>query len=186
MFVIVGVSDQLNPKMSTGKKLSKTLRIAGFSIMITTLTDCIAFFVGASSRLPALSSFTIYAGVGLLFVFFYQLTIFSAYYSWDLSRRAKGKGECCGLCRCKPTCWLFCCGKCVPNDELQHPQLTEVPEQQKSRRVDYSLSYMSNHRMEGGESRSVERDSTPVSVRSIDNWEIRLPSSSSPEKQTEP
>ena len=71
MYVITAVADQVNPHMTKDKRMSKTMRIAGVSILITSLTDCVAFLVSAATELPALSSFCIFAGMGILFDFFF-------------------------------------------------------------------------------------------------------------------
>jgi len=55
-----------------------TMRRGGMSILITSLTDFLAFAIGSSTNLPALSSFCVYAGLGVLFDFFFQITFFMA------------------------------------------------------------------------------------------------------------
>lgn len=119
MYVITAVADQVNPNMSVEKRMGKTLKIAGVSILITSVTDCIAFLMSGTSRLPALKSFCIFAGMGVLFDFIFEITIFSSFLALDMRRQKKGKPECCGLCCCKPTSWFFCCGKCTPRDTLK-------------------------------------------------------------------
>ena len=57
--------------MVISKRMSKTMRLAGVSIFITSLTDFVAFLVSASSALPALRSFVIFAGFGILFDFIF-------------------------------------------------------------------------------------------------------------------
>ncbi|KAK4320358.1 hypothetical protein Pmani_008773 [Petrolisthes manimaculis] len=56
----------------------RTLRMAGISIMFTSFTDAIAFLVGLSSRLPAISWFCGYAAVGIVSTLFLQSTLFLA------------------------------------------------------------------------------------------------------------
>lgn len=46
---------------------------AGVSITITSFTDFVAFLIGSTTALPALSSFCVYAAVGILCVFGLQV-----------------------------------------------------------------------------------------------------------------
>ncbi len=124
MYVITAVADQVNPRMTRSRRMEKTLRLAGVSILITSLTDCVAFLVSGATNLPALSSFCIFAGVGVLFDFIFEITVFASVLAYDLNRQTKGRGDCCGLCCCKQTVWICCCGKLRPKDDFT----TEVPE----------------------------------------------------------
>lgn len=101
MYVITAVADQINPLMTMSNRMGKTLKLAGVSILITSLTDCIAFLVSSISHLPALNSFCIFAGLGIFFDFLFEITVFSAFLTYDLDRQSRNKGDCCGLCRCK-------------------------------------------------------------------------------------
>lgn len=71
MYVITAVADQINPLMTIQKRMGKTLKLAGVSILITSVTDCVAFLVSSISRLPALKSFCIFAGLGVFFDFIF-------------------------------------------------------------------------------------------------------------------
>jgi predicted RND superfamily exporter protein len=66
------------------KRVIKGLRHSGPSITITSFTNVMAFFIGATSSLKALSSFCIYTAVGILFLYFYTITFFSALFFMDL------------------------------------------------------------------------------------------------------
>ena len=66
------------------------MRHAGVAITITSVTDLMAFGIGASTVLPAMSSFCVYAAVGILFVFFYMITFFLGWFNVD-QRRAEDK-----------------------------------------------------------------------------------------------
>ena len=78
MFVIIQVrnslADQLRGK-SVMESLGKTMEHAGVAITITSITDFIAFGIGATTQLPALRSFCMYAAFGILSIFFFQVTI---------------------------------------------------------------------------------------------------------------
>ena len=46
---------------------------AGVAITITSVTNFMAFGIGASSSLPALRSFCMFASIGILTIFFFQV-----------------------------------------------------------------------------------------------------------------
>ena len=71
MYVITAVADQVNPRMSYKRKIGKALKLGGVSILITTLTDAVAFMLSGFSTLPALRSFAIFAGFGVIFDFLF-------------------------------------------------------------------------------------------------------------------
>ena len=50
-----------------------TMRRAGVAITVTSLTDFMVFAIGSSTVLPALRSFCLWCGVGILAVYFYQV-----------------------------------------------------------------------------------------------------------------
>lgn len=69
-----------------------------------------AFMIGATSSLKALESFCIYTAVGVFFLYFYTVTLFSALFYLDLNRQAKRKTDFCGLCCCKEDSIICCKG----------------------------------------------------------------------------
>lgn len=71
MYVIAAVADQQGLRLPAEKLVGNTLRVAGVSIFVTSLTDCIAFMVNGISRLPSVQSFGIFAGVGVIFDFIF-------------------------------------------------------------------------------------------------------------------
>jgi len=83
------------------------IKKAGTSITITSLTNTIAFFLGCLSSLEALSSFCMFAGLGIIGLYFTSMTLFTAFMVWDIARQVERKGDCCGACCCSET---FCCG----------------------------------------------------------------------------
>lgn len=108
MFVISAALDQTNPRWSVADRMREGMRHAGSSITITSLTNAIAFFLGCSGSLDALSSFCFFAGIGVLMLYFTSITVFSAYMVWELRRQSQKKGDCCGLCKCSEET-IFCC-----------------------------------------------------------------------------
>ncbi|XP_066584061.1 patched domain-containing protein 3-like [Prorops nasuta] len=77
---------ELNRKKPLHERVGLTLGHAGSAICITSLTDVVAFIIGASTILPTLQSFCIYAAVGVLVTFLLQITFFIACYALDAKR----------------------------------------------------------------------------------------------------
>ena len=71
--------------------MAMTIKLAGVSIFITSLTDFVAFIVSASPALPALRSFVVFAAFGILFDFVFEFTIYYSFLAYDLQRQKKGK-----------------------------------------------------------------------------------------------
>lgn len=53
--------------------MSRVMGRAGVAITITSITDFVAFGIGASTVLPTLRSFCVYAAVGIMVIFFFQV-----------------------------------------------------------------------------------------------------------------
>ena len=68
-------------------------------ITIISITDIIAFGVGGTTILPALSSFCIYASVGIIATYFFQCTFFVACMSLDIRRAEANRNACCPMIR---------------------------------------------------------------------------------------
>merc|ERR1719181_1160656 len=67
--------------MAKGEALERVVKgvtKAGTSIAVTSMTDTVAFAAGATSSLPALRDFCIFAAIGIFFDFFFQITWFVA------------------------------------------------------------------------------------------------------------
>lgn len=87
MFVISSNIDQTNPRWSIEKRMQIGLQHAGSSITITSFTNAIAFFLGCTSSLEALSSFCFFAGLGILMLYLTSISVFSAFMVWDIRRQ---------------------------------------------------------------------------------------------------
>ena len=99
MFVIIQCYDNLGSEKSQDnvENIGKTMRHAGVAITVTSLTDFIVFVLGATTVLPALRSFCLWCGVGIIAVYFFQATLFAAFLSLDCRRLASNRN---GLCPC--------------------------------------------------------------------------------------
>jgi len=86
MFVIVQCRSTLSDKeqsKSVVDRMGATMSHAGVAITITSITDFIAFGIGATTILPALRSFCMYAAIGIMVIFFFQSTWFTALLAID-------------------------------------------------------------------------------------------------------
>ena len=78
MFVIIQCRNTLSEadkSKDVVERLGVTLRHAGVAITITSITNFIAFGIGATSSLPALRSFCVYASIGILTIFCFQVSL---------------------------------------------------------------------------------------------------------------
>ncbi len=86
MFVIVQTWRNLDQEMKNDRlaeKMGVAMERAGVAITVTSVTDVLAFAVGGSTTLPALRSFCVFCGVGILFVYALQATWFVAWMTID-------------------------------------------------------------------------------------------------------
>ncbi|XP_046631548.1 uncharacterized protein LOC124311207 [Daphnia pulicaria] len=89
MFVIVQCWSNLSKeemKRSLPVRIGITMKHAGVSITITSVTDFAAFAVGATTVLPSLRSFCIYSAVGILATYLFQASFFVAWLTLDQRR----------------------------------------------------------------------------------------------------
>lgn len=117
IFVIVQSVDQVSLSLPIASRLIQGMRHSGPSITITSFTNVMAFFIGATSSLKALESFCIYTAVGVLFLYLYTVTFFSAIFVLDLERQKGGKGDLAGLCCCSENAWFCCMGKILTSQQ---------------------------------------------------------------------
>lgn len=84
------------------KRGARALARAGASITVTSFTDLVAFAISSSSSLPALASFCAYASVGIVFLWIFASTFFTATVVLDERRQRDNRREClCCLTRKK-------------------------------------------------------------------------------------
>ena len=57
-----------NTREEIGPRLAKTMKNSGVAITVTSLTDFLAFAVGGTTTVPALESFCIFCGLGIVAV----------------------------------------------------------------------------------------------------------------------
>ncbi|RUS83328.1 hypothetical protein EGW08_008906 [Elysia chlorotica] len=98
MFVVVETWKNLRPeeaKADVPLKLALTLSKSGVSITVTSITDIVAFGIGASTVIPALSAFCIYASLGVFAMYVLVSTLFSAVLAIDERRIRSRRDACC-------------------------------------------------------------------------------------------
>ena len=86
MFVISAAIDQTDPEAPVEERMREGMMHAGASITITSFTNAVAFWLGYFGSLDALSSFCLFAGFGVVFLYLTSVTMFAAFMVWDIDR----------------------------------------------------------------------------------------------------
>ena len=95
MYVIVAAWEASANAISIESQAKASLKHAGMAVTVTSMTDAVAFLVGATTQVPALRWFCIYAAVGVCTVYVLQCTIFVAALSIDQKYRGSQTSRCC-------------------------------------------------------------------------------------------
>ena len=72
-YIIIHHIFRSNTREEIGPRLAKTMKNSGVAITVTSLTDFLAFAVGGTTTVPALESFCIFCGLGIVAVSNYVL-----------------------------------------------------------------------------------------------------------------
>ncbi|KXZ49350.1 hypothetical protein GPECTOR_22g944 [Gonium pectorale] len=116
-FVIVSNYFDQDPDAPIEHRMGEALGLAGSSITVSCMTNIIAFAVGTYTSLQALLSFSIYASIGTLFVFIYQVTVFPAILTLDARRELRSRlGVGCPCFGCALPC---CCSADPVAEQLE-------------------------------------------------------------------
>ncbi|XP_070560683.1 patched domain-containing protein 3-like [Ptychodera flava] len=78
MFIMIAAWRKTSPKLSVEERMGHAYKEAAMSITITSITDLLAFFIGAITYFPSVRIFCIYTGIAVLFDYAYQITFFGA------------------------------------------------------------------------------------------------------------
>lgn len=102
MFVLLqafdSVQDDINNKhLTLRQKAGKALQNAGASITVTSVTDLVAFAVGATSELAGFASFSVFVAVCIIILFFLECTFFLSCIVLD-ERRKENRYDACLAC----------------------------------------------------------------------------------------
>lgn len=82
-------------------RMIASMGVAGPSVLLTSVTNSVAFFLAVITPIPAISTFVLQMGITTLLTITALLTIFVPILVWDSKRVAAGNPECCWVC-CKP------------------------------------------------------------------------------------
>ncbi|ETN78297.1 patched family protein [Necator americanus] len=78
VFIILRAWDRTSADDEVPERMAITLEESGPSILISSITNAMAFFIGMMSQTPAVRSFSLYSAIAITICFFYQLIMFSA------------------------------------------------------------------------------------------------------------
>lgn len=107
-FVISDAFDSIPQTVPIPERISRALSHAGVSITITSMTDFAAFAISSTTSIPALSSFCIYAAFGVLFLFIFQISFFSAFLALDARRQLANRPD------------ILCCIQSSSDSTIRH------------------------------------------------------------------
>ena len=127
MFVIVNTIDQTPMHLSANERFRIGMTHAGPSITITSVTNAIAFFTGSMTKLAALNSFCLFAGITVTTLYVAALAIFAPWFLSDLRRQHALKGDFCGACCCKEDSVLCCQGRFLSKRQREFSGLPLEP-----------------------------------------------------------
>ncbi|KAL6427288.1 hypothetical protein ACFW04_008694 [Cataglyphis niger] len=101
MFVIMQSLDTISEtdkSSDISTRIAKCIQVSGMSITVTSLTNMVAFAIGMTTVMPFLRSFCMFAAMGILFLYIYEITFFVSCLVYDERRLAAKKDGCC----CQP------------------------------------------------------------------------------------
>ncbi|MFH4977680.1 hypothetical protein AB6A40_004389 [Gnathostoma spinigerum] len=102
VFIILRAWDRTQQSLPAHERLSKTLKDAGPSITVSSLTNALSFAIGILSMTPAVRTFSIYSCLSIIICYFYQLILFTAILVLSDRREKRGYQS------------LLCCLKANP------------------------------------------------------------------------
>ncbi|CAH1261987.1 PTCHD3 [Branchiostoma lanceolatum] len=91
MFILLAAWRKTNPWDSVQERSANTYAEAGVSITITTLTNALAFAVGAITSFPGVRVFCMYSGIAIVFAYLFQLNFFGACMIYDGYREKQNR-----------------------------------------------------------------------------------------------
>ncbi|XP_077994884.1 patched domain-containing protein 3-like [Glandiceps talaboti] len=148
MFIMIAAWRRTSPRLSVEQRMGEAYSEAAMSITITSITDFLAFGVGAITYFPSVRIFCIYTGVAVLFDYAYQITFFGACMTF-MGRREAANRHCMTCMKVRPKeeiessgYRIFCAGgsseKTPPSEHSDHaianffknhygPFITKIP-----------------------------------------------------------
>ncbi|CAJ0571814.1 unnamed protein product, partial [Mesorhabditis spiculigera] len=110
VFIILRAWDRAPPTDPVAERMAFTLEEAGASILISAITNIMAFVIGMTSSTPAVKAFSLFSAVSITVCFFYILIMFTALLALSGRREKAGLQS------------IFCCFKANPQ---AHSSLVE-------------------------------------------------------------
>ncbi|CAJ0593049.1 unnamed protein product [Cylicocyclus nassatus] len=89
-FLMLAAWHETSRHLSVVNRVRTSMKHAAVSISITTLTDALAFLIGAIAPLPAVKYFCFYSCAAVVFIFIYCLTMFVAFLALQGRLEANG------------------------------------------------------------------------------------------------
>jgi len=101
MFVLAHALSEVSVDLPVAERIAEAMGHAGASITVTSLTDIIAFGLGATTVLPGLGAFCVFAVFGVLGDFLLQVSFFAGFMALDARREKSGSHDCfpCNPCK---------------------------------------------------------------------------------------
>ena len=93
MFIVMDEVDKVDPSITGPERLVTAIKHVGATITMTSMTNIVAFFVTASSDLPAVRLFCIYAAVSITFTYLMMLSFFLCLFVYDIKRIENGRRD---------------------------------------------------------------------------------------------
>merc|ERR1711920_74295 len=100
-FVLVTSMDATDSRLALRERVARAVSRGGTAITVTSVTNSAAFFIGSLTSLPALKHFAVWAGIGILFDFLYQVTFFVAFMTMDTHRQDENRRDVVVCCKVK-------------------------------------------------------------------------------------
>ncbi|WKX95376.1 hypothetical protein Q1695_012097 [Nippostrongylus brasiliensis] len=91
VFIILRAWDRTSVDDEVPERMAQALEESGPSILISSITNAMAFLIGMTSETPAVRSFSLYSAVAISICFFYQLIMFTAVLAASGYRESRGR-----------------------------------------------------------------------------------------------
>ncbi|XP_069116344.1 patched domain-containing protein 3-like [Argopecten irradians] len=119
MFILMSCLADAEVKSSIEERIMHTMRTGGVAITITSVTDFLAFAIGATSVFLGVQNFCLFTGTAIIFCYLNQLAFFMP--CMVINERRVAAQRHCGTClrtKSRPEliadghskCFVFCCG----------------------------------------------------------------------------
>jgi predicted RND superfamily exporter protein len=90
------------PDLEVPELMGRALAVAGASILLTSVTDFVAFAVGSTTSVRALEYYCLFSAVAVMVDFVFQITLFVVAAQYDVRRRRRTEPDCSNCCCCVP------------------------------------------------------------------------------------